>query len=481
MHMDIWSFDTIKEISRPKKVETPFSWVGHFAFLNYLIKELTPNVYVELGTHSGNSYNYTCQIVKENKLNTKCYAVDCWEGDEHAGYYDSSVYENLKAYQERNYSEFSVLKKKYFDEALNDFDNSSIDILHIDGLHTYEAVKHDFYSWLPKLSDKAIVLFHDTYVFERGFGVNELWQELSQQYKGFNFKLSHGLGVLLVGESINKDIIDFIDKANCNEEFVESWFSMLSRCILNDEQYYYLLELQKKQILPKCQKFITTEVFYSDNSHEFSENSKLFKISDSYPNVSHFFKFNKCKNIKNIRVDISFEAIEIKNNILIEVYFEDGSQVKIINYTHNGINHDDVIVFPEDSQIVLPTQKKNIVGLKINFEVISIDEEVINKLPQIMDIIYLKNNRISSLENDISLKQNNIHELNSEIGEKSAEINKLELYCDEMTQELFLLKQKLSDMSDEVHKLNESLEHKNNILNSRKSILKQCIRTWLKI
>ena len=178
----------------------PSAWTGHIPFAAWLVEELKPRLFVELGTHNGASYLAFCQAVKENGLATKCYAVDTWQGDEQAGRYGDEVFEALQDIHASHYAGFSQLLRMTFDEAIAYFADGSVDLLHIDGLHTYEAVRHDFETWLPKLSDHGVVLFHDTMVRERNFGVWKFCAEVRDKYPSFEFQHTHGLGVLLVGK-----------------------------------------------------------------------------------------------------------------------------------------------------------------------------------------------------------------------------------------------------------------------------------------
>ena len=183
----------------PQHFSVPAPWAGHIPFAHWLIGALRPRTFVELGAYSGISYMSFCQSIVAHQCTTRAWAVDTWQGDPHAGYYNDSVYSTLKDKHDPLYSSFSRLVRSTFDAAVDQFEDGSIDLLHIDGLHTYEAVKHDFETWRQKLSGCAVVLLHDTCVFRDDFGVHQLWAELETQFPSINFTHSNGLGVLLVG------------------------------------------------------------------------------------------------------------------------------------------------------------------------------------------------------------------------------------------------------------------------------------------
>lgn len=223
---------------KPHRIVDPTSWVGHIPFAFWIIEAAKPTVFVELGTHSGNSYFAFCQSVVSNRLPTRCYAIDTWQGDEHAGFYDDTIFEEVLSHNENCYSGFSSLLRMTFDQALEHFSNGSIDLLHIDGLHTYDAVKHDFETWLPKLSPCGIVLFHDVNVRERNFGVWQFWEEIAARYPHIGFDHSHGLGVLIVGSeqkpAIGKIVADF--ESASGEHLIKALVSRLGHMIKLEHQ-----------------------------------------------------------------------------------------------------------------------------------------------------------------------------------------------------------------------------------------------------
>lgn len=188
----------------------PSAWIGHIPFAFWIVDALRPRGVVELGTHNGCSYGAFLQAVSVLGLPASCYAVDTWKGDAHAGYYGEEVYQDLLAYHDSHYGGFSRLLRMTFDEALTYFSDGSIDLLHVDGLHTYEAVSHDLETWLPKVSKHGLILMHDINVRERGFGAWRAWEEVSAKYPSFAFLHSYGLGVAWVGTDDMPDAIAWL-------------------------------------------------------------------------------------------------------------------------------------------------------------------------------------------------------------------------------------------------------------------------------
>lgn len=185
-------------VTRPRWMPET-AWVEHGPFAFWLIERLRPRTVVELGVHRGYSLCAFAEAMERRGVAGRVIGVDTWVGDEHAGFYGEEVLRDLSAHVRPLYGDRVELKRMYFSEALAEIADGSIDLLHIDGRHHYEDVVADFTSWLPKLSPRAVVLFHDTQVRERDFGVWRLWGEIAATRPSFEFLHGHGLGVLAQG------------------------------------------------------------------------------------------------------------------------------------------------------------------------------------------------------------------------------------------------------------------------------------------
>lgn len=233
----------------PERIMSPTPWVGHIPFAFWIIDVMRPRRFVELGTHSGNSFCAFLQAAAAVSATGEYFAVDHWQGDEHAGHYENRIYEDLKRYTETRYGRSSAVLRMTFDQALEHFADGSIDLLHIDGLHTYEAVRHDYDGWLPKMTNRGIVLLHDTAVQERDFGVHRLFAELAERYPAFEFTHSYGLGVVQTGTAVQPAPLAMLLRGEPDSHGIEPrrYFERLGDSLV--DQYY--LELLSEQVSGK--------------------------------------------------------------------------------------------------------------------------------------------------------------------------------------------------------------------------------------
>jgi GT2 family glycosyltransferase len=187
---------------KPLRLAPQDAWVGHIPFAYWLIEAAAPRLLVELATHTGSSYLAFLQAIDELKLNTQCFGIDTWRGGEHAGSNNDRTCEDLEKFHDARYQAFSRLVRLASNETLPRFNDGSVDILHLGGSNTYDAVRGDFESWLPKLSERGIVLLHDINARENHVGASKLWNELRETCLHFSFPHGDGLGVILAGKAL---------------------------------------------------------------------------------------------------------------------------------------------------------------------------------------------------------------------------------------------------------------------------------------
>jgi hypothetical protein len=169
------------------------AWKGHRTFANWLVQTLKPETIVDLGI----DYGFSMFSLAESNIG-QVYGIDSFAGDIHTGIHPDAYDTVIKVINENQYTNINIIVGE-FDNIAGVWDKP-IDILHIDGLHTYEAVNNDIAVWTKFFrNNNSVMLMHDTISFPE---VKQCYDNLP--LPKFNFTHSAGLGVI----SPNKDIID---------------------------------------------------------------------------------------------------------------------------------------------------------------------------------------------------------------------------------------------------------------------------------
>jgi hypothetical protein len=178
----------------------PSAWneppVSHRNFIKWLIENKNPETIVELGVDYGYS-SFLMSLYSKGKV----YGIDSYDLRSHIYRKDDDYQFVLDISKKLKFNNF-ILIRDFFDNVAKTWDKP-IDILHIDGHHSYENAKTEFNDWKNFVKDDGAILFHDTVTFKEHVG--KFFGEIKDYHK-INFLNSNGLGVISKNKQMIKDI-----------------------------------------------------------------------------------------------------------------------------------------------------------------------------------------------------------------------------------------------------------------------------------
>ncbi|MGB0371057.1 MAG: glycosyltransferase [Opitutales bacterium] len=172
------------------------AWAGHLPFIYDLIYNLRPSTILELGVDRGESLLAMSDACKRWNPQCTITGIDSWEGDPHAGTSSIHLYESVLSDIFKYEFENTQVIRDRFENQVNSFQDQSIDILHIDGWHTYSAVSHDWDLFFNKVKPNGIILIHDTRVIGGEYEVHAFFDERKKEFPSIEFYHSFGLACL---------------------------------------------------------------------------------------------------------------------------------------------------------------------------------------------------------------------------------------------------------------------------------------------
>ena len=192
--------DAIDKLFLTNLDDTPgTAWGGHRAFAEWLVKDLNPNVIVDLGVFYGfSTFSFAIPRIGHT------YGIDNFVGDDFVGTDENRLKYNFVTMKREklHLQDNLTLIEGDFNEVAQTWDKK-IDILHIDGSHKYEDIKQDFETWSKFLNDDGVILMHDTCIESlhgNDYGVKKFFDELDMPK--FTFTHCFGLGVICKNEVV---------------------------------------------------------------------------------------------------------------------------------------------------------------------------------------------------------------------------------------------------------------------------------------
>lgn len=455
-------------------------WSGHRRFVYDLVANIRPECIVELGSYYGCSAFTFLQAIKDFDMKSYFYAIDTWEGDSFTkNDYRENIYDSYKNIQEKLFAnQNAIMKKKTFDQACGDFEKESIDLLHIDGSHTYEDCRHDFETWFSKVSKDGIILFHDVSddrLDGELLGSHLFWKEIKEHYSStLEFSYSFGLGVLFLDENKYQQVqtaISFEYYQQLENQAAVSYKDIIRK------QYFELRDARKYIDFLKKQLSIS-----QSHLHGYERTHKQKDVYIQELELSNQRLTSLCQDNQ---AEISRINAEYEKNIA--AYRHDNeAKDKFINELLETIQEYKVTVTAKDSYIqelekAISNFKNTILGKdqyieKLSKEVTQLNHTISKLMEDIVRVKDERNDAVRAYKTTIENKDGYIDELAKDIATLNALIREKETYEHKLTSDVQKYEETMSEKERYIEELLDTIRKYDATVDGKEAYIQELLQ-----
>jgi predicted O-methyltransferase YrrM len=171
--------------------------------LLWLVEEQAPRSVLEIGTYAGGTLYCLCRLAQPDATIT---SIDKPMGRFGGGYTDERADEMQRLFPREQQKLHLIRDDSQLPTTLERLEGllngGRLDLLFIDGDHTYEGVKSDFEMYSPLVRQRGMIAFHDILDHnpDTGCEVSTYWNEIKDDYEHVEFAVAPyrwgGIGVL---------------------------------------------------------------------------------------------------------------------------------------------------------------------------------------------------------------------------------------------------------------------------------------------
>lgn len=154
-----------------------------------IVEEVKPKVVVEIGTNTGGTFFVFTKLADPE---AQLVSIDLPGGKGGGGYpdYKQDFFRSFgRSKQNLNFIKADSQLSSTYEQLKGILGGKEIDLLFIDGDHSYNGVKKDFEMYSPLVKDEGLVAFHDIkyYPDEHWIKVDKFWAEIKGQYQYYEY------------------------------------------------------------------------------------------------------------------------------------------------------------------------------------------------------------------------------------------------------------------------------------------------------